>query len=153
MVALSMGDFAGYLLAQVSGAIAGAAFLFAVALDQAGFHVAAGFAANGFGAHSPGGYAIGAAFAIEAVLTFFFVFVILSVTRDAADRGFAPIAIGIALAVVRLVDIPVTNASVNPARSTSRRRYPAAPRAGLASSEHGAPHALRAAPSTRKGPA
>lgn len=115
---LSLADLAGYVLAQVSGAVAGAAFLLTVASGKAGFQVAAGFAANGYGAHSPGGYAVGAAFAAEGVLTFFFVFVILSVTQDVADRGFAPLAIGIALAVVHLVDIPVTNASVNPARST-----------------------------------
>jgi aquaporin Z len=115
---MSLGDLAAYVLAQVSGALVGSAFLFAIASGKPGFDVAAGFAANGYGPHSPGGYSVAAAFAAEAVLTFFFAFVILAVTSDPEDRGFAPLAIGVALAVVHLIDIPITNASVNPARST-----------------------------------
>lgn len=110
---------AGYVVAQVLGAIAAAAVLAFIAGGKPGFDlVASGFAANGYGEHSPGGYALSAAFAAEAVMTFFFLLVILGVTSKRAPAGFAPLAIGLALTLIHLVSIPVTNTSVNPARST-----------------------------------
>jgi aquaporin Z len=107
-----------YILAQLAGAIAGAAILYLVASGKAGFDVSSGFAANGYGANSPGGYSLAAAVAIEIVMTFFFLIVILGSTDKRAPQGFAPIAIGLALTLIHLVSIPVTNTSVNPARST-----------------------------------
>jgi len=107
-----------YIVAQVLGAIAGAAVLFAIASGKAGFDVHAGFASNGFDTHSPGGYSLAAGFACEVVMTFGFLFVILGATHGNAPRGFAPIAIGLCLTLIHLVSIPVTNTSVNPARST-----------------------------------
>lgn len=107
-----------YILAQVLGALAGAAILYVIASGKAGFDVHAGFASNGFGAHSPGGYSMTAALACEVVMTFGFLFVILGSTHGNAPRGFAPIAIGLCLTLIHLISIPVTNTSVNPARST-----------------------------------
>ena len=106
-----------YIVAQVLGAIAGAAVLYAIASGKAGFDVHAGFASNGFGAHSPGGYSLAAGFVCEIVMTFGFLFVILGSTHGNAPRGFAPLAIGLCLTLIHLVSIPVTNTSVNPARS------------------------------------
>ena len=107
-----------YIIAQVLGAIAGAAILLIIAKGQPGFDLAGGFASNGYGEHSPGGYALTAALATEIVLTFGFLFVILGATHGNAPKGFAPIAIGLCLTLIHLISIPVTNTSVNPARST-----------------------------------
>jgi aquaporin Z len=107
-----------YIVAQVLGAIAGAGILFVIASGKAGFSAAAGFAANGFGDHSPGKYALVACFVTEVVMTFFFLVVILGATHSKAPKGFAPIAIGLCLTLIHLISIPVTNTSVNPARST-----------------------------------
>src|SRR4029077_20314437 len=107
-----------YIVAQVAGAIAAGAVLYLIASGKAGFDVHAGFASNGFGAHSPGGYSLAAGFVCEVVMTFGFVFVIMGSTHGSAPRGFAPIAIGLCLTLIHLVSIPVTNTSVNPARST-----------------------------------
>ena len=107
-----------YVVAQVLGAIAGAAVLYAIASGKAGFDVHAGFASNGYDAHSPGGYSLAAGFVCEAAMTFGFLFVIMGSTHGSAPRGFAPIAIGLCLTLIHLVSIPVTNTSVNPARST-----------------------------------
>ena len=112
-------DAIGYILVQVAGAIAAAFVLKCIAEGKPGFDlVTSGFAANGFGDHSPGHYAMGAALISEFVMTFFFLFVILGATGKRAPAGFAPIAIGLALTLIHLVSIPVTNTSVNPARST-----------------------------------
>ena len=111
-------DIAPYIVAQLVGAIAGAGILFVIASGKAGFDVNAGFAANGYGANSPGGYTLVAALAVEVVMTFFFLIVILGATDERAPKGLAPIAIGLALTLIHLVSIPVTNTSVNPARST-----------------------------------
>lgn len=111
-------DVLPYVGAQVLGAVAAAGVLYLVASGRAGFDVAAGFAANGVGAHSPAGYSMAAGLLTEAVMTFFFVFVILGATDGRAPSGFAPIAIGLCLTLIHLVTIPVTNTSVNPARST-----------------------------------
>jgi aquaporin Z len=102
----------------VLGAIAAACVLYVIASGQSGFDVSAGFAANGYGEHSPGGYGLGSALVAEVVLTFFFLLVILGSTDERAPAGFAPIAIGLALTLIHLIGIPVTNTSVNPARST-----------------------------------
>jgi len=107
-----------YWIAQVAGAIAAAGVLYLVASGRAGFDLAGGFAANGYGGHSPGGYSLQAALLIEIVLTFGFLIVILGATDGRAPAGFAPLAIGLALTLIHLVAIPVTNTSVNPARST-----------------------------------
>jgi aquaporin Z len=107
-----------YIGAQVVGGIAGSAVLYSIASGAAGFDLAAGFASNGFGAHSPGGYALGSAFIAEVVLTLAFLFIILGATDSRAPAGFAPIAIGLGLTLIHLIGIPVTNLSVNPARST-----------------------------------
>jgi aquaporin Z len=111
-------DVPGYVVAQVAGAIVGAAVLYVIASGTANFSAAGGFASNGFGDHSPGGYGMGAAFLCEAVLTFVFLFVIMGATHGRAPAGFAPIAIGLCLTLIHLISIPVTNTSVNPARST-----------------------------------
>jgi len=108
----------GYILAQVAGAVAGAAILFFIASGKAGFDVSAGFAANGYGDHSPGKYSLGAALVTEVVMTFGFLIVIIGAIQRRAPVGFAGIAIGLALTLIHLVSIPVTNTSVNPARST-----------------------------------
>ncbi len=107
-----------YIVVQVIGAIVAAAVLYIIASGKAGFDVASGFAANGYGVHSPGGYSLTAGLVMEIVMTLFFVLVILGSTDKRAPQGFAPIAIGLCLTLIHLVDIPVTNASVNPARST-----------------------------------
>jgi aquaporin Z len=108
-----------YVIAQLVGALLGAAVLYGIASGKPGFDAAAsGFAANGFGDHSPGGYALGAAFLAEAVLTFMFLLIILGATDRRAPAGFAPLAIGLGLTLIHLISIPVTNTSVNPARST-----------------------------------
>lgn len=106
-----------YILAQVVGAVAGAGVLYVIASGQPGFELG-GFASNGFGEHSPGGYSMVSALVAEIVLTFFFLFVIHGATDSRAPAGFAPIAIGLCLTLIHLVGIPVTNLSVNPARST-----------------------------------
>ncbi len=107
-----------YIVAQVIGAIAGAGILYVIASGKAGFTTASGFAANGFGDNSPGKYALIACLVTEVVMTFFFLTVILGSTHNRAPKGFAPIAIGLGLTLIHLISIPVTNTSVNPARST-----------------------------------
>ena len=108
-----------YIATQVIGGIAGASVLYVIATGQEGFSAAeSGFAANGFGEHSPGGYSLAAALAAEIVLTFFFLIIILGATDKRAPAGFAPVAIGLGLTLIHLIGIPVTNLSVNPARST-----------------------------------
>jgi aquaporin Z len=114
----SAGDLIAYLFAQLLGGMAGAGVLYLIASAKAGFDLAGGFASNGYGAHSPGGYSIGAAFLAEVVLTFAFLFIIMGATDKRAPSGFAPIAIGLGLTLIHLIGIPVTNLSVNPARST-----------------------------------
>jgi aquaporin Z len=111
-------DVLPYVAAQVLGAIAAAGVLYLVASGRAGFDVAAGFAANGVGEHSPAGYSLASGLLTEVVMTFLFVFVVLGATDGRAPAGFAPIAIGLCLTLIHLVTIPVTNTSVNPARST-----------------------------------
>jgi len=112
-----------YMLIQVTGAIAAAGVLYAIASGRPGFDVAAGFAANGYGEHSPGGYGLGSALITEVVMTFMFVLVILGATHTRAPVGFAGLAIGLALTLVHLISIPVTNTSVNPARSTGQALF------------------------------
>jgi aquaporin Z len=107
-----------YMLAQVVGAIVAAAVLYLIASGKAGFDLAGGFASNGYGEHSPGRYSLGAALITEVVMTFMFLIVILGATHKRAPVGFAGIAIGLALTLIHLISIPVTNTSVNPARST-----------------------------------
>jgi aquaporin Z len=107
-----------YVVAQVLGAIAAAGVLYVVASGQASFDLSNGFASNGYGVHSPGGYSVLAGFVAEVVLTAFFLLVIMGATDSRAPKGFAPIAIGLCLTLIHLVGIPVTNTSVNPARST-----------------------------------
>jgi aquaporin Z len=111
-------DLAPYIAAQVLGAVAGAAVLFLIATGKAGFDLAGGFASNGYGEHSPGGYSLLACLISEIVMTFMFLFVIMGATDKRAPQGFAPIAIGLCLTLIHLISIPVTNTSVNPARST-----------------------------------
>src|SRR4051794_32650417 len=111
-------DLIPYIIVQVLGAIAGAGILYVIASGQAGFDVHAGFAANGYGDHSPGHYSMAAALVSEVVMTFGFLFVIMGATHGSAPKGFAPIAIGLCLTLIHLVSIPITNTSVNPARST-----------------------------------
>jgi aquaporin Z len=113
-------ELAGYVVAQVSGAVAGALVLFVIASGKAGFDLSAGFAANGYGEHSPGGYGLVPALVCELVMTFVFLMIILGSTDKRAPQGFAPIAIGLGLTLIHLISIPVTNTSVNPARSTSQ---------------------------------
>src|SRR6266852_6756089 len=112
-------ELPAYVIAQVLGGVVGAAVLYLIASGKDGFSLAGGFASNGFGAHSPGGYAMGACLAAEIVLTFMFLMIILGATDRRAPQGFAPIAIGLGLTLIHLVGIPVTNLSVNPARSTA----------------------------------
>ena len=107
-----------YVIAQVAGAIAASGVLYVIASGTASFDVHAGFATNGYGANSPGGYSLLAGFVAEVVLTAFFLIVIMGATDGRAPKGFAPIAIGLCLTLIHLVGIPVTNTSVNPARST-----------------------------------
>jgi len=111
-------DLPAYLAAQLAGGIAAAAVLLLIASGRAGFDLASGFAANGYATHSPGGYSLTACFVTEVVLTFMFLIIILGATDARAPAGFAPIAIGLGLTLVNLIGIPVTNCSVNPARST-----------------------------------
>jgi aquaporin Z len=107
-----------YIVAQVAGAIAGAAVLYLIASGKAGFDVSAGFASNGYAAHSPGGYSLLACMTSEVVMTFMFLMIILGSTDRRAPQGLAPVAIGLGLTLIHLISIPVTNTSVNPARST-----------------------------------
>jgi aquaporin Z len=107
-----------YIIAQVVGGIAGAGVLYLIASGKADFKLADGFASNGYGEHSPGGYSLLAGFVAEFVLTFMFLLIILGATDKRAPAGFAPIAIGLGLTLIHLIGIPVTNLSVNPARST-----------------------------------
>lgn len=115
----STAELGPYVAAQVAGGIAGAAILFVIASGQAGFDVTSGFASNGFAEHSPGGYSMTAALVTEVVMTFMFLMIILGATDKRASQRFAPIAIGLGLTLIHLISIPVTNTSVNPARSTS----------------------------------
>ena len=114
----STAELGPYIIAQVAGGLAGAAILYVIATGQAGFDVTAGFASNGYGEHSPGGYSLTAALVTEIVMTFMFLIIILGATDKRAPQGFAPIAIGLGLTLIHLISIPVTNTSVNPARST-----------------------------------
>lgn len=126
--AISIGLWAGhrfpasellpYIAAQVAGAIAASSVLFVIASGKAGFSLTGGFASNGYADHSPGGYSLLACLVAEVVLTFIFLFVIMGATDKRAPAGFAPIAIGLCLTLIHLISIPVTNTSVNPARST-----------------------------------
>jgi len=113
----SSGELLPYIIAQVLGGIAGGAVLFVIASGQAGFETA-GFASNGFAEHSPGGYSLTSALVTEIVMTFMFLIIILGATDERAPAGLAPIAIGLGLTLIHLISIPVTNTSVNPARST-----------------------------------
>src|SRR5436190_3415060 len=112
-------DLPAYIVAQVVGAIVAAGALYLIASGTTGFDVSAGFASNGYGEHSPGGYTLIAALVCEVVMTFGFLFVILGATHGSAPQGFGPVAIGLALTLIHLISIPVTNTSVNPARSTA----------------------------------
>lgn len=112
-----------YIIAQVLGAIAAGGILFIIASGKIGFDVSAGFASNGYGDHSPGGYSLLSALITEVVLTFVFLFIIMGSTDKRAPQGFAPIAIGLGLTLIHLISIPVTNTSVNPARSTGVALY------------------------------
>ena len=111
-------DLFPYIVAQVLGGIVAGGVLYLIATGKAGFDVAGGFASNGYGAHSPGGYSMQAALLTEIVMTMMFVLIILGATDKRAPAGFAPIAIGLGLTLIHLISIPVTNTSVNPARST-----------------------------------
>src|SRR5437870_395867 len=115
---IGSGEILPYIVAQLGGAIAAAIVLLLVASGKAGFDLSGGFAANGYAEHSPGHYSVIAAFVIEVVLTSGFLFVIMGATDKRAPAGFAPIAIGLALTLIHVISIPVTNTSVNPARST-----------------------------------
>jgi aquaporin Z len=108
-----------YIAAQVLGGLAAAAVLYVIASGKAGFDLSGGFASNGYGDHSPGGYSVLAAFVTEVVMTMMFLLIILGSTDSRAPKGFAPIAIGLGLTLIHLISIPVTNTSVNPARSTA----------------------------------
>jgi len=112
------GQLPGYIVAQVAGAIVAGGTLYLIASGAAGFDVTAGFASNGYGAHSPGGYSMTAALITEVVMTMMFLLIIMGATDKRAPAGFAPIAIGLGLTLIHLISIPVTNTSVNPARST-----------------------------------
>lgn len=131
--AVSLGLWAGgrfsasellpYIAVQVAGAIAGAGVLYLIATGQADFGLDTGFAANGFGEHSPGGYTLTAALVAEIIMTFMFLIIILGATDSRAPQGFAGIAIGLGLTLIHLISIPVTNTSVNPARSTGQALF------------------------------
>jgi len=116
---VSWGTVPGYVISQVLGGLLGATVLYLIASGKADFSTAGGFASNGYGEHSPGGYSMMAALVCEVVLTAMFLVVILGVTHKNAPAGFAPLAIGLALTLIHLISIPVTNTSVNPARSTA----------------------------------
>ena len=111
-------ELPAYIVSQVLGAIAASGILYVIASGNPAFSLAGGFASNGYGVHSPGGYSMLSAFLIEVLLTAFFLLVILGSTDERAPKGFAPIAIGLCLTLIHLISIPVTNTSVNPARST-----------------------------------
>ncbi|CAM3597097.1 Aquaporin Z [compost metagenome] len=111
-------DLLPYVIAQVIGAILGAAVIYFIASGKAGFELSAGLASNGYAEHSPGGYSLAAGFASEVVMTAMFILIIMGATDSRAPAGFAPIAIGLALTLIHLISIPVNNTSVNPARST-----------------------------------
>jgi aquaporin Z len=111
-------DAIPYVIAQVVGAITAAGLLYMIASGRAGFDLSGGLAANGYEAHSPGGYSLMSGFVTEVVMTFMFLLIILGATDGRAPAGFAPIAIGLGLTLIHLISIPVTNTSVNPARST-----------------------------------
>ncbi len=111
-------DLLGYVVAQVAGAICASGTLLVIASGKAGFDLSGGFASNGYALHSPGGYSLAACLTAEIVLTFMFLMIILGSTDARAPKGFAPIAIGLGLTLIHLISIPVTNTSVNPARST-----------------------------------
>jgi aquaporin Z len=111
-------ELPAYVIAQVAGAMAAAGVLYIIASGKAGFDLAGGFASNGYAAHSPGGYSLLACLVAEIVLTFMFLMIILGATDRRAPQGFAPIAIGLGLTLIHLIGIPITNTSVNPARST-----------------------------------
>jgi aquaporin Z len=113
-----LADLPGYVVAQVAGGITASAVLYVIASGKAGFDLSGGFASNGYGEHSPGQYSMTACFTAEVVLTFMFLVIILGSTHGRAPKGFAPIAIGLGLTLIHLIGIPVTNLSVNPARST-----------------------------------
>jgi aquaporin Z len=115
---LPLAELPGYVIAQVIGGIAGAGVLYLIASGNADFSTAAGFAANGYGKHSPNGYSMGAGLVSEVVMTFMFLIVILGATHPRSPIGFGGLAIGLALVLIHLISIPVTNTSVNPARST-----------------------------------
>jgi len=117
------GQLAPYIAAQVLGGLAAGGVLFIIASGAAGFDVSAGFASNGYGEHSPGGYSLLAALVAEVVMTAFFLIIILGATDRRAPAGLAPVAIGLALTLIHLITIPVTNTSVNPARSTGVALY------------------------------
>ncbi|MEZ5583783.1 MAG: aquaporin Z [Candidatus Competibacteraceae bacterium] len=114
----SAGELVPYVIAQVLGGIVGAGVLYLIASGKAGFDISGGLASNGYGAHSPGGYSLTAGLVTEIVMTFMFLMIILGATDKRAPAGFAPIAIGLGLTLIHLISIPVTNTSVNPARST-----------------------------------
>jgi aquaporin Z len=118
-----VGEILPYWVVQVIGAIAAAAVLYVIAAGQPEFSLSSGFASNGFGENSPGGYSMTAALMAEIVLTFFFLLIIMGVTDKRAPSGFAPLAIGMALTLIHLISIPVTNTSVNPARSTGQALF------------------------------
>lgn len=117
------GQLAPYIVAQVVGAVVAGGVLYVIASGQAGFDVSAGFASNGYGEHSPGGYSMIAALVTEVVMTMMFLVIILGATDERAPEGLAPIAIGLGLTLIHLISIPVTNTSVNPARSTGVALY------------------------------
>ncbi len=119
----SASELPGYIIAQVAGAIAGAAILYFIASGNDAFSLAGGFAANGYGEHSPGKYSMMAGLVTEVVMTFFFLIIILGSTHDKAPKGFAGLSIGLGLTLIHLVSIPVTNTSVNPARSTGQALF------------------------------
>jgi aquaporin Z len=112
-------QIAPYVIAQMIGAVAGAALLYLIASGAAGFDVAKGFASNGYAEHSPGKYSLAACFITEVVMTMMFLFIIMGATHGKAPAGFAPLAIGLGLTLIHLASIPVTNTSLNPARSTA----------------------------------
>lgn len=116
-------DLVPYIMAQVLGGIVAGGVLYLIASGKPGFELAAGFASNGYGAHSPGGYSMEAALITEIVMTMMFLVIILGATDKRAPQGFAPIAIGLCLTLIHLISIPVTNTSVNPARSTGVALY------------------------------
>ncbi len=123
-------DVAGYIVTQIVAGLAAGGVLFVIASGKAGFDASAGFASNGYGDHSPGGYSLLACLLIEVVLTAVFLWVILGTTDTRAPKGFAPIAIGLALTLIHLISIPVTNTSVNPARSLGVAAYAGGPYLG-----------------------